>query len=186
MDDFLQDRGEFDRFCEIVAEEGIWSYLEIGSKFGGALRHIAASLRPGAHVVSVDLPYGTKTWKDSEPSLKATISWLNGCGHPSRIVFGDSTDPDVVARVTELGPFDAVFIDANHTLPYLKKDWANYRPMARKLVVFHDIAWRRAPEWKGVRIDVPEFWETVKTEYRHEEIKMCHTGKNNGIGVLWV
>jgi hypothetical protein len=54
-----------------------------------------------------------------------------------------------------------------------------------RLVAFHDIAWRRAPEWVGVRIDVPEFWDSIKGDYRHEEFKFCPTGKNNGIGVLW-
>jgi hypothetical protein len=43
----------------------------------------------------------------------------------------------------------------------------------------------RAPTWEGVRIDVPEFWDVIKRDFRHKEIKLCPTGKNNGIGVLW-
>jgi hypothetical protein len=43
----------------------------------------------------------------------------------------------------------------------------------------------RAKEWEGVRIDVPEFWDVIKRDFRHKEIKLCPTGKNNGIGVLW-
>jgi hypothetical protein len=64
-------------------------------------------------------------------------------------------------------------------------DWINYGPMSRNIVAFHDISWRRAPDWVGTRIDVPEFWDAIKHDYRHRELKMCPSGKNNGIGVLW-
>lgn len=55
-----------------------------------------------------------------------------------------------------------------------------------RIVAFHDLAWRRAPEWVGTRIDVPELWASIKGSFaRTEEIILCPTGKNNGIGVLW-
>jgi hypothetical protein len=56
-----------------------------------------------------------------------------------------------------------------------------------RIIAFHDIAWQRAPDWVGTRIDVPEFWARVKGPARqHAELKLCPTGKNNGIGVLWL
>jgi hypothetical protein len=90
----------------------------------------------------------------------------------------------VIEKVRALGPFDAVMLDADHRLPGVTADWINYGPMGR-MVAFHDIAWRRAPEWVGTRIDVPQFWDSIKGHYRHEEFRFCPTGKNNGIGVLW-
>ena len=63
-------------------------------------------------------------------------------------------------------------------------DWQNYGPLAR-IVAFHDIGWRREANWPGKRIAVPEVWNEIKAGYRFEEIKLCPTGKNNGIGVLW-
>lgn len=181
----LQDEAEISRWAAIVAETSApGSYLEIGSKFGGSLWRVAKAMPVGSLIVAVDLPNGTKLWKQSQASLLACIERLKQDGYNARVLWGDSTSPKMVDQVLAFAPFDAVLIDANHTLPYVKKDWANYSPMAR-IVAFHDIAWRRAPDWVGTRIDVPEFWQQVKGGYRHEEVRHCPTGKNNGIGVLW-
>lgn len=182
--DLLQVEQELDAFREILAEEGCRSFLEIGSKFGGSLRRIAKVLPEGSRVVAVDLPKGTRLWHESEPSLKKVIEGLRYSGYDAHVIWGDSTSATVIDQVRALGPYDAIFIDANHTRSYVEQDWANYGPMGR-IVAFHDIGWLRAPTWEGVRIDVPEFWEHVKAGYRHQEFKFCPTGKNNGIGVLW-
>lgn len=179
-----QDPAEFARFIEILIEEQVTSYLEIGSKFGGSLWRVATSLPPGSRVTSVDLPRGTQLWRQSEQSLVACVGELNSLGYDARIIWGDSTHPRVIKEAIERGPVDACFIDANHTLPYVLKDVANYGPLAR-ILALHDIAWHRQPEWKGIRIDAPIWWNQHKAEYRHEEIKLCPTAKNNGIGVLW-
>ena len=186
VSEFLQDEAEFARFVQIVRYEGIRSFLEIGSKFGGSLRRVALAMPAGSRVVSVDLPNGTRAWRDSEGSLNQTIKWLSGTGYDAHLIWGNSQDAVVVERVRRLGPFDAVFIDADHRLPGVTADGNNYRAMASKLVAFHDIGWHRADTWIGTRIDVPEFWDSIKDGFQHEEIKLCPTGKNNGIGVLWV
>ena len=93
----------------------------------------------------------------------------------------------MIDQVTKLGPFDAVFIDANHNLPYVKADWDNYGPMAR-LVAFHDIAWKRGPDhvYKTKnRIEVPQFWSELKFNYSYEEFISGPDAKDNGIGVVW-
>lgn len=180
----LQDNAEIEGLASILAEEGAMSFLEIGSKFGGSLMKVAERLPRGARIVSVDLPSGTRVWPESKKSLEAAIAGLKASGYDTHLIWGDSTDPKIIEQVRKLGPFDAIFIDANHTLPYVEKDWSNYGPMG-KVVAFHDIAWHRAPEWVGTRIDVPQFWDRVKHDFRHVELKFCETGKNNGIGVLW-
>jgi predicted O-methyltransferase YrrM len=160
------------------------SYLEVGSKFGGSLRVVANALPAGSRVVAVDMPKGTKAWPQSSEALKAVIAEQKLRGLDARVIWADSQDPATVDQVRALGPFDAILIDADHRLPGVTKDWKNYGPMGR-LIAFHDIAWRRAPEWIGTRIDVPQFWDTIKAGYRHDEFKFCPTGKNNGIGVVW-
>jgi predicted O-methyltransferase YrrM len=175
---------EINGLIGVFQREGVRSYLEIGSKFGGSLWRIAKALPKGSRIVSVDLPKGTKAWPESSASLKACVLRLIDEGYDARIIWGGSTDVAVIEQVRALAPFDAILIDANHTLPYVTADFANYAPMGR-LIAFHDIAWRRAPEWVGVRIDVPQFWDSIKGGYRHEEFRSCPTGKNNGIGVLW-
>lgn len=185
MTTIMQVDAEIDALADVFRKEGVRSFLEIGSKFGGSLARLAKAMPAGSRVVSVDLPYGTRAWRESEVSLRNVIYDLSVVGHDTHLIWGDSTSAEIVAKVRALGPFDAIFIDANHTRAFVEKDFANYAPMTR-LIAFHDIAWHRAPEWVGTRIDVPEFWDWIKTGYRHQEFKFCPTGKNNGIGVLWL
>jgi predicted O-methyltransferase YrrM len=179
-----QDADEIAAFVDLLIRENVRSYLEVGAKFGGSMARVGDALARGASIVAVDMPRGTKAWNESHASLSRCIADLNSSGHAAKVIWGDSTDPKVIEQVKALGPFDAILIDANHTRPYVEQDWANYGPMGR-MVAFHDIAWRRAPEWIGVRIDVPQFWSEIKSGFRHQEFKFCPTGKNNGIGVLW-
>lgn len=182
--EFLQVEEEFDGFCEILKRENVKSFLEIGSKFGGSLRRAAMALPVGSKVVSVDLPNGTKLWNNTKPALIQTIKWLNDIGYNAHLIWGDSTDPKVVAQVEKLAPFDAIFIDADHRMKGVTADWKNYAHMGR-IIGFHDIGWKRSTTWSGTRIDVPEFWNRIKKQYKHQEFLLCPTGKNNGIGVLW-
>ena len=180
-----QDEAEIAAFATLLTREGVTSYLEIGSKFGGSLWRAANALPKGSRIVSVDMPGGTKAWLDSQASLKECHAALRARGYETHAIWGNSMDPAVIEQVRALGPFDAALIDADHRLPGVTADFANYGPMA-SIVAFHDLAWKRAPEWVGTRIDVPEFWASIKGDYqRTEEIILCPTGKNNGIGVLW-
>lgn len=187
-----QDEAEITAFAALLTREGVGSYLEIGSKFGGSLWRAANALPKGSRIVSVDMPGGTKAWRDSEASLKECHAELQKLGYETHAIWGNSMDPAVIAQVASLGPFDAALIDADHRWDSsnpepngVQADFVNYGPKA-KIVAFHDLAWKRAPEWEGTRIDVPEFWASIKGDYqRTEEIILCPTGKNNGIGVLW-
>lgn len=178
----LQHEPEFVKLLDILKREGVTSYLEIGCKYGGTLWRVANILPHGSKVVAVDLPWGKR---ETEPHLKDCVNELRNIGYDASLFLTDSTDTVTVAAVTRHAPFDVLFIDANHTREFVEKDWLNYGPLAR-IVVFHDIAWKRPPEWKGgYRIDVPEFWNSIKGKFRHEEIKLDPTGQDNGIGILW-
>lgn len=183
-DNMLQNEMEITSFVDLISREGVRSYLEVGSKFGGSLRRVAEAMPKGSRIVSVDMPNGTKAWGDSSVSLAKLIRKLSDNGYDARVIWGDSQAQETIELVRELGPFDAILLDADHRLSGVTKDWENYGPMG-SMIAFHDIAWRRAPEWVGVRIDVPEFWDSIKLRHRHVEFKFCPTGKNNGIGVLW-
>ncbi len=168
---------EFAAFTTLLQREGVTSYLEIGSKRGGSLWLVAAALPPGSLVVSVDKPNGTA----NHEVLRATIAkiWSALLVLPVSII-GDSTDPKIVANVRALAPFDAVFIDGDHSMSGVESDWMNYGCMGR-IVAFHDIAWKRK---RGeTDIEVPQFWERIKQGRRYEEITLDR--QNNGIGVLW-
>lgn len=175
-----QHQGEIDRFIAILKSENVRSYLEIGSKFGGSLWQVATSLPHGSRIVSVDLPWGKR---ESEPQLRSCVADLQRLGYETHLFLDDSTNSDVVNAVRSLGPFDACFIDANHTEPFVRKDWANYGPMCR-IVAFHDIGWAPRPMPSGkMPIEVQAVWNEIKGNFRHEEIRECP--RDNGIGVLW-
>lgn len=181
----LQDTKEIQAFVDIIKEIGAKSYLEIGSKFGGSIERVGKAMPKGSTIVAVDMPKGTKAWPQSRISLERVMDDLKRDGHKTRIVWGDSQTQETVDIVRMLGPFDAIFIDADHRLPGVMGDWNNYGPMANMVVAFHDIGWRRANDWVGTRIDVPEFWNSIKSGYTYKEFKFCSTGKNNGIGVIF-
>jgi hypothetical protein len=174
----LQDPAELRVFIELIKREKAGSYLEIGSKFGGSFWAIVQALPRGARAVAVD------EGRD-RGDLETIIRDLRDRGYDARCIIGDSTNEKVVERVRSLGPYDMCLIDANHTEPFVRKDWENYGPMAR-MVAFHDIAYgREEPDPTKLPIDVPKVWAELKADYVHEEIKLCATGEDNGIGILW-
>lgn len=168
---------EIDAFIEILHKERVRSYLEIGSQYGGSLWRVANALPQGSRIVSVDLPNG-----NTGDHLRECCADLKGRGYDVHLVTDDSTKPEVVWSVTLLGPFDAIFIDGNHTLPMVTKDWENYRGIG-KIVAFHDIAWDKQPRPNRLPIEVNKLWHTIKTPYRHQEI--IAPGSDKGIGVIW-
>jgi predicted O-methyltransferase YrrM len=182
---YLQNRNELAEFTGILRDEKVKSYLEIGCKFGGSLWIIGNTLPTGARIVAVDLPHGDTSFKDTLPHLHECVEALKRKGYDAHLIIGDSTDGAIVEKVYALGPFDACLIDANHTLPYVTKDWKNYGKVCR-LVAFHDINfWRPQPMPKHKKpIEVPQVWNAIKQDYRHVEIK--HDKQDNGIGVLWL
>ena len=181
----LQDPAELATFINLLKRENVKSYLEIGSKFGGSLWQIANKVLPkGSRIVAVDLPHGDTSFKESQPHLEACVKHLQK-DYDAHLFLGDSTDQLIVGSVSQLGPFDACLIDANHTEPYVRADWANYGPMAR-IVAFHDIGWKLEDRSsKKMPIEVPKVWAEIKDQFKHEEIKLCHTKRDNGFGVLW-
>lgn len=180
-----QDEREITAFCDLLSREGVRSYLEVGSKYGGSLWRAASALPKGSRIVAVDLPGGTRAWRETEASLKGCIETLNANGYDATVIWGDSTDPKIIEQVRALGPFDAMLLDGDHRLPGLTKDWENYSPMGR-IIAFHDVAWFRAADWVGVRIDVPQLWNHLRPQFeRTEEFRFDESRKNNGIGALW-
>ncbi len=182
----LQYPSEHQAFVELLKSEGVHSYLEIGSMYGGSLQLVADALPAGSRMVAVDMP----SLAQSKASLQRCVEGLVKRGYDAHVIFGDSTAPQVIEQAKALGPYDCVFIDGGHTLPYVTSDWETYGKMAKCLVAFHDIAWRRAVGWnkdnRHLDISVPQLWEQIKANYRYQEYKMDPTRQDNGIGVLWI
>jgi cephalosporin hydroxylase len=180
-----QHPGELAQFLEFIAAMKPESYCEIGCKFGGLLWAVAQQMPKGSRLVAVDKPNGPWGRTDSEQSLRGCIDELVRRGYQARVFWGDSTSLAIVDLVRSLAPFDVIFIDANHTEPFVRADFANYGRLA-KTVCFHDIGWNQATPPGRMAIEVPKVWQSLKTAHlldaSFREIK-CDNG-HNGIGIL--
>jgi predicted O-methyltransferase YrrM len=185
----LQYRQEIEEFVQLMKDNNIKSYLEIGSMYGGSLWLVSRIMPKGSRIVSVDLPTPGKP--HAAQSLQECMQHLRRENFDVHLFAGDSTNQDNVTKVRALGPFDACLIDGNHTMQYVTKDWENYGPMC-KLVAFHDINYSRPADQITAHmrqhqsfyaIDVPPFWNKLKESYRHIEIK--RDKRDNGLCVLW-
>jgi predicted O-methyltransferase YrrM len=184
----LQERDEFEQFCKLMKSENVRSYLEIGSWTGKSIQLAATVLPKGSRIVSVDKPF-----KETKGiALRKVMEDLRLAGYDTHLIVGDSTDPTNVSKARALGPFDIVFIDGNHTTPYVTSDWENYGIMGR-LVAFHDIT-RDIPgpipgDDYNRACQVASFWSKLKNNYKHVEFiserTRARTDVAYGIGVIF-
>lgn len=181
-----QIEGELAPFLDLLQRENVTRFLEVGSRFGGSLWRIANVLPKGSRVVSCDSAKGMGGQKAGAlDSLRYCIEALKRSGYDAHFVKGHSQAESVIWAVNKLGPFDAVFIDGDHTYNGAKQDWNNFGKASR-IVAFHDIAWEKPENYSQEKlVEVPRLWNEIKGAYRHEEFIDKSDGRTYGIGVLW-
>ena len=176
---------ELDEFLQFVRDEKIESYCEIGCKFGGLLWQVAQCLPAKARVVAVDMPNSHWGRTGSLESLQNCVRTLRNRGHDAHLILGDSTAAPIIEQVKKLSPWDLIFIDANHTEPYVRKDFGNYGTLAN-VVCFHDIGWNNPTPPGRMAIEVPKVWADIKKvcEFSATFREIKHDNGHNGIGIL--
>ena len=99
------------------------------------------------------------------------------------LAIGDSTSSRIIDIVNKLGNYDLIFIDANHTYEYVKKDFENFKPFLEKggVIGFHDVD---CPDWKGVN----KFWKELEAtgEYNMQSFIEKGYKLQYGIGMLTI
>lgn len=160
--------------------------LEIGTHRGGTLFCWAAVASPDARLVSVDLPNEREGMGTTEDDRARFSSFLRP-GQTLECLKADSQLPATRDRVLHaLGgrPVDFLWIDADHRLPGVTRDWELYRPLVRPggLIGFHDI--HPNPGFPENQVD--QLWTRIRGGFRmHEFIDQDHPGGvGMGIGVL--
>ena len=169
---------------EVLNSEGVRSYLEVGCRYGDTFHAVGLALPEGSRCVACDLPgwrNGVKSQRHprSHKYLQRAADDLSRKGRPASVIIGDSHHHKTVAAVKALAPFDAVFIDGDHTYEGVVEDWRNYGPMAR-IVAFHDVVGKK-PETSGPR----QLFSELRASHRHKLIAVDPDPAACGIGVIW-
>ena len=174
-----QYQEEIQGFIKFLQDRGVKSYLEVGVRHGDTFHAVGLALSKGSLLVAVDLPgarSGKRTGGKNPNSYKAlyrAAKDLEKHKRKTHVIIGNSHDRDVIAQVKEFAPFDAIFIDGDHSFEGARADWRDYGPMGT-LVAFHDIH----AENKGCAA----VYNKLKEQYEHTEFAYYDRG---GIGVIW-
>ncbi len=181
-----QCESEITGLIDILVRENVRRFLEIGSRYGGSLWRIANALPLGSLIVSCDSGSGMGGNKTGQQeALRDCILELKRIGYNAHLIVGDSQLDTIIKQVTHFAPWDACFIDGDHELRGVTRDWKNYGSLSR-IVAFHDAGWQMPPGYKNSKVvEVPTLWNELKRTHRHEEFFDRSTGYNYGIGVLW-
>jgi len=160
------------------------SVLEIGTARGGTLFCWCTTASPMATIISLDLPQGIHG--GGYPYWKTFI--YRRFAKPKQhlhLLRGDSHSPvmlDLVKKLIPPGGLDFLFIDGDHTLEGVRKDFDMYAPLVKSggAVVFHDICIHRAE----YDCHVDKFWNEVKQGRSFQEFVKDPLQGIYGIGVI--
>jgi len=181
-----QVKEEITNFLKILAMHKPKTILEIGTENGGTLFLFARVSRPDAVIISIDLPGGRfgggyREWKI--PFYKSFAI------HEQKLylIREDShklSTLNMVEKVLEGRKLDFLFIDGDHTLKGVKKDFEIYGKLVGNggIIAFHDIV-IGPPENVG---DVPKFWNRLRHNFKYVELVKDWTQGGYGIGVIYV
>lgn len=158
---------QFDRWPERV--------LEVGCYEGGTVWHWLQMART---VVAVDdLMRNGDEWDD----------WADEAGSRLYRLQGSSHDDWVVEAAHDLGPYDFIFIDADHTYDAVRADFKNYAPMLAEggVIALHDILPRPG-------YGVSQLWGQIKDSGCARWMEICQNSVEPGnegrcgIGIAWL
>jgi hypothetical protein len=136
-----------------LGENQIETYLEVGAAAGGTTCLIADIIKPKTIVIVDDNQH-------PEHTLRELI--LADVAHYE--VIGNSRDPEIVVKALDMGPYDLMIIDGDHSYAGVKTDIENYLPMLREggFLFLHDTATR---QWG---CEVPDVVKELKDDDRVE------------------
>jgi predicted O-methyltransferase YrrM len=169
----LQDEWEFSRVLDLYRVRKPLRCLEIGSYYGGTLFHWLKNAQKWSTIVSVDTQTACPGSRHLYPEwTPENVTLIDICG--------DSHNQETKDRVSSLGPFDWVFIDADHYYESVKEDFETYREMCTGILLLHDICTTPDPS-----IEVDRLWKEIQRQgYITQEI--VANDNQLGIGVIYL
>jgi cephalosporin hydroxylase len=173
---------EVEAMIETFKNSGAKKYLEVGARYGDTFYEVMRALPKGSKGVCVDLPGNVWGTPGTEKYLDKACKRLTALGYDITMILGDSTDPGIIKLVKDQGPFDAALLDGDHRYNGIKADFEAYAPMC-KVVALHDIVGTGQRHDKNTYVEVPRFWEEIKTDVC---VEFVGPGSAMGIGVKWM
>lgn len=148
--------------------------LEIGTHEGGTLRYFMEDAPNHSEFTVITLePKGEwlqqwSKWSDAKQS-KLVVWTIN------------SQEDRTANVVRDYGPFDFIFIDADHSYPGVKRDWELYSPMVRPggIIAMHDVVHRDG-------CGVHQLWREIQEKgLLTRELVADHRSLIHGIGLVY-
>jgi len=161
---------EFAKLIQLVKDQKVTKYLEVGLRHGRTFYAVVEAMPPNSVAVGIDI--------QDNRFIKTTLDVLKRKVPTTlcRYLNGDSNNIDTAMAAKQYGPFDLVFIDADHSYEAVKRDWDNYGLMG-KIIAFHDI------DCDAEGYGAGKLWRELKANHRCEEI--IGEARGMGIGVLF-
>ena len=181
-----QVRQEILSLLRLVRDSSPRRVLEVGGRRGGTIILFMHVAHPEARLLSLDIAY--------TPVQVRIASRLSSAEQVVTCWPADSHSPETLRRVQDWldgEPLDFLFIDGDHSLAGVSRDFDLYAPLVREggLVALHDIVpdsrTRGGPSSASNVGDVPAFWTALKARgFPAQEIVENPEQDGLGIGVL--
>jgi predicted O-methyltransferase YrrM len=181
---FWQVREEIQEVIKIFEGKNPKFLVEIGTAGGGSLFLLSRIASRDASLISIDLPPGkfVSGYPESRRSLYKSFARL---GQRIYLIRKDSHNLktlDEVKNILGNNKLDLLFIDGDHSLEGVKRDFELYGPLVKDggFIILHDIVTGPARAVGGV----PEFWAEIKKRYKYYEIVKDWGQGGYGIGII--
>lgn len=179
-----QKKDEITRLFQMVREMRPDRVLEIGTSYGGTFFLWTRISTETATLISLDLP----PWELDDPWEKRKLALFRSFGRRGQslhFIRDDSHLDRSIKKVRDLlgnEKLDFLFIDGDHSLDGVRRDFEDYSPLVREggLIAFHDIH-PHSRNWGG---EVPLFWQEIRGSHRSMELIEDRQQDGFGIGVI--
>lgn len=158
---------ELSGLLEFLDGRNVKNILEIGVFKGGTIQAWVEVADPSAYILGVDLPNG-KYGGGFDDLEKRNIEALAKDNQKIELYALDSHEDSTLELIKgKCNEFDFIFIDGDHTLEGVTKDFEMYKSLLKKggVIAFHDVVVHTLyPEVK-----IYELWAELKKQYEYKE-----------------